>query len=239
MSSDGSPLALDLPHSKNATGKSRPENPQVIAALEEYLQLCEQGTIPDAASFVDRFPDIRDTLSGALAGLRFMQEAAPQVEASSEGLDRQFELNLSELKPLGDYRIIREIGRGGMGVVYEAEQMSLARRVALKILPFASVLDPRHLQRFKNEALAAAHLDHPNIVEVYGIGCERGIHFYAMRYIEGHPRLPHRHLFAWRYALRAPHPSPRLLRRRSAKATEANRYGRSTRATQNCEHDSR
>ncbi len=88
-------------------------------------------------------------------------------------------------RTLGDYRLIREVGRGGMGIVYEAEQMSLGRRVALKILPFASVLDPRHLQRFKNEALAAAHLDHPNIVEVYGVGCERGIHFYAMRFVDG------------------------------------------------------
>jgi len=86
---------------------------------------------------------------------------------------------------LGDFRIVRELGRGGMGVVYEAEQISLARRVALKILPFAGVLDARSLQRFKNEAQAAAHLDHPNIVDVISVGCERGVHFYAMRYIDG------------------------------------------------------
>ena len=86
---------------------------------------------------------------------------------------------------LGDFRILREIGRGGMGVVYEAEQVSLGRRVALKVLPFAAVLDPRHLQRFKNEAQAAAALEHPNIVHVYSVGCERGVHYYAMQYIEG------------------------------------------------------
>src|SRR5579872_6028255 len=61
---------------------------------------------------------------------------------------------------LGDFRIIREIGRGGMGVVYEAHQISLDRRVALKVLPFAGMLDRRQLQRFKNEAQAAAQLDH-------------------------------------------------------------------------------
>src|SRR5207253_4705294 len=87
---------------------------------------------------------------------------------------------------LGDFRILREIGRGGMGVVYEAEQISLSRRVALKVLPFAATLDQRQLQRFKNEALAAAALDHPHIVDVYGVGCERAVHFYAMRLIEGH-----------------------------------------------------
>jgi serine/threonine protein kinase len=87
---------------------------------------------------------------------------------------------------LGDFRLIREIGRGGMGVVYEAEQVSLGRRVALKVLPFAATMDSRHLQRFKNEAHAAAQLHHTNIVPVYFVGCERGVHFYAMQYIEGH-----------------------------------------------------
>src|SRR5262249_49561293 len=79
-------------------------------------------------------------------------------------------------------------GRGGMGVVYEAEQISLGRRVALKMLPFAATLDQRQLQRFHNEALAAAHLDHPNIVPIHWVGVERGVHFYAMRFVEGRSR---------------------------------------------------
>ena len=86
---------------------------------------------------------------------------------------------------LGDYRIIGEVGRGGMGVVYEAEQISLGRRVALKVLPFAPALDARQLQRFQNEAQAAAHLHHTNIVPVYAVGCERGVHYYAMQFIDG------------------------------------------------------
>ena len=86
---------------------------------------------------------------------------------------------------LGDYRIVREIGRGGMGVVYEAEQISLGRRVALKVLPFAAMLDERQLKRFRNEARAAATLDHPHIVPVHAIGCERGVHFYAMSLVNG------------------------------------------------------
>src|SRR5438128_6137554 len=72
-----------------------------------------------------------------------------------------------------------------MGVVYEALQISLGRRVALKLLPFAAALDPKQLQRFKNEAQAAACLHHQNIVPVYGVGCERAVHFYAMQFIEG------------------------------------------------------
>src|SRR6516162_1354863 len=74
---------------------------------------------------------------------------------------------------------------GGMGVVYEAEQISLGRRVALKVLPFAAALDARQLQRFKNEAQAAAQLHHSNIVPVYAVGCERGVHYYAMQFIDG------------------------------------------------------
>jgi serine/threonine protein kinase/Tfp pilus assembly protein PilF len=86
---------------------------------------------------------------------------------------------------LGDFRLIRQIGRGGMGIVYEAEQVSLCRTVAVKVLSFAGALDPRHLQRFKNEAQAAANLHHTNIVPVYFVGCDHGVHYYAMQLIEG------------------------------------------------------
>ncbi len=72
-----------------------------------------------------------------------------------------------------------------MGVVYEAEQMSLGRRVALKVLPFAAALDPQQLRRFKTEAQAAAQLHHTNIVPVFWVGCEQGVHYYAMQFIEG------------------------------------------------------
>ena len=73
-----------------------------------------------------------------------------------------------------------------MGVVYEAEQLSLRRRVALKVLPFAATMDPKQLQRFRNEAQAAASLHHEHIVPVHAVGCERGVHYYAMQFIDGH-----------------------------------------------------
>ena len=74
-----------------------------------------------------------------------------------------------------------------MGVVYEAQQISLGRRVALKVLPFAAVLDSRQIARFKHEAQAAAQLNHPNIVSVFAVGVERGVHYYAMQFIDGQP----------------------------------------------------
>jgi serine/threonine protein kinase len=89
------------------------------------------------------------------------------------------------LERLGDYRIIREVGHGGMGIVYEAEQESLGRHVAVKVLPVHGMLDPRHLQRFQREARAAARLHHTNIVPVFGVGEENGLHYYVMQYIRG------------------------------------------------------
>ena len=88
-------------------------------------------------------------------------------------------------RQLGDFRIVRQIGCGGMGVVYEALQMSLHRRVALKVLPFASMLDGRQRRRFENEAHVAASLDHPNIVPVYAVGHDCDVYYYAMQRIDG------------------------------------------------------
>ena len=72
-----------------------------------------------------------------------------------------------------------------MGVVYEAEQISIGRPVALKVLPFASMLDERRLARFRNEIRAAGQLHHTNIVPIYAVGSDRGVHFYAMQLVAG------------------------------------------------------
>jgi serine/threonine protein kinase len=76
----------------------------------------------------------------------------------------------SELGQLGDFRLLREVGRGGMGVVYEAEQISLRRRVALKVLSFAAAIDPRRCSGSRTRRLAAANLRHENIVPVHAVG---------------------------------------------------------------------
>ena len=98
----------------------------------------------------------------------------------------------ARLERLGDFRIIREIGRGGMGVVFEAEQESLGRRVAVKVLPRQVLLDEKHLKRFEREARIAANLHHTNIVEVFGVGEQDGFHYYVMQYIRGR-RIGRRH----------------------------------------------
>ncbi|MCH7990417.1 MAG: serine/threonine protein kinase, partial [Planctomycetes bacterium] len=156
-------------------------NEHLTEAMEAYLAELEAGRRPDRTEYLARYPDIAEELSRCLHGLDFVHQAAPQLSESGSQPQGRSAGEIRPLSTLGDYRIVREIGRGGMGVVYEAQQLSLNRRVALKVLPYAAVLDPRQLQRFKNEAMAAASLDHPGIVHVHAVGCERGVHFYAMQ----------------------------------------------------------
>ena len=158
------------------------DDPRLIRAAQEYLAELEAGRRPDRAEFVARFPDFADDLAPYLDALDMVHGAGPMTPRSPT---RPATDAPAPAEPLGDFRIVREIGRGGMGVVYEAVQLSLGRRVALKVLPFAAALDARQLQRFKNEAQAAAQLHHTNIVPVYAVGCERGTHYYAMQLIEG------------------------------------------------------
>jgi serine/threonine protein kinase/Tfp pilus assembly protein PilF len=155
--------------------------------MEEYQAALDAGAQPDRAEWLARHTDIADALSRCLEGLEFVHGIAPQLsEPGAEGArDDQPEQQVPTGAALGDFRILREVGRGGMGVVYEAEQISLGRRVALKVLPFAATLDPVQLQRFKNEAHAAAQLHHQHIVPVYTVGQERGVHYYAMQFVEG------------------------------------------------------
>jgi len=152
-------------------------DPQLAALLETYLTDLEQGAAPDRQAFLAQHPQHAAALESYLPWIELLYQAKPRdVDATA---------NPPMPARLGDFRIVREIGRGGMGVVYEAEQISLKRRVALKVLPFASLLDERPLARFKNEAQAAAQLYHPHIVPVFAVGCERGMHFYVMQLIEG------------------------------------------------------
>jgi tetratricopeptide (TPR) repeat protein len=158
------------------------DDPRVVQAIEEYLAEMEAGERPDRRAFLDRHADIAAALGACLDSLEFVHQAAAQLLGPGKEL---LGIEAPARTALGEFRILREVGRGGMGVVYEAEQLSLGRRVALKVLPLAATLDPKQLQRFKHEAQAAASLHHPHIVPIYAVGCERGMHYYAMQFIEG------------------------------------------------------
>jgi WD40 repeat protein/serine/threonine protein kinase len=147
----------------------------VAEVTDEFMDRLDRGEQPDAEEYANRHPQIGAVLRQLLPALRVLRAPARETAANDQ----------EPLGCLGDYRILREVGRGGMGVVYEAVQISLGRRVALKVLPFAAAMDGKQLQRFKNEAQAAAQLQHQHIVPVYGVGCERGVHYYAMQFIDG------------------------------------------------------
>jgi serine/threonine protein kinase len=152
---------------------------KLARVLETCLADLEAGRTVDPERLLADHPAIAGRLRACLASLDLVRQGAGAFPALPG------EAAHPPVGTLGDFRILREVGRGGMGVVYEAEQISLGRRVALKVLPFAATLDPRHLQRFKNEAQAAASLHHTHIVPVHGVGCERGVHYYAMQFIDG------------------------------------------------------
>jgi len=174
--------------------------------LLAYVEMWEAGREPDREQTLAAHPDLRAELEAFMAShdemerlaapLRVAASASPGGETvrraagpasqPAAGADPAVAGDTPPaIGQLGDFRLLREIGRGGMGVVYEAEQISLRRRVALKVLPFAAAIDARQLQRFKNEALAAANLRHKSIVSVHAVGAERGVHYYAMEFIEG------------------------------------------------------
>jgi serine/threonine protein kinase len=179
----------DIPAARrgaSATGAPSVEDEAVIRAVQGYLAALQAGQRPDRQALLDRFPEVAPALADCLEGLDLLEQAAPSLgEAGGPPLPPPPSTGPRPTPLLGDFRLAREVGRGGMGVVYEAEQVSLGRRVALKVLPFAAALDARQLQRFRNEAQAAGCLHHGHIVPVYGVGCERGVHYYAMQFIEG------------------------------------------------------
>lgn len=153
--------------------------------LDDYLVAIEQGQHITPDDLLAKYPQDALQLRGYLSGLNLFHAAAIDP---SKSLLKSSEPDIGippALRTIGDYRLVREIGHGGMGVVYEAWQVSLRRRVALKVLPFTSSRDTKQIGRFKNEAQAAAQVQHPNIVPVFAVGEENGVHYYVMQLIDG------------------------------------------------------
>ncbi len=151
--------------------------------VDEFAARLRRGEQPALKDYTDRYPELADEL-------RELFPALVQVEHVKEICQDRDEAERARTKspPLsqvGDYRIVREIGRGGMGVVYEAEQVSLGRRVALKVLPWQAGREGTSLERFRREARASARLHHTNIVPVFEVGQDGDVQYYAMQFIQG------------------------------------------------------
>jgi serine/threonine protein kinase len=179
----------DTPADEQRMAEEEAVHPRVFEAMQEYTAAIDAGKRPNRQELLKKYADVAEELSAYLHGVAFLDSAVEQIKGDvgvkSTGQERSSGGLIGFGEPLGDFQLVREIGRGGMGVVYEAVQLSLGRKVAVKVLPLAASLDGRHLQRFRNEAQAAAQLHHTNIVPVYAVGCERSVHYYAMQLIEG------------------------------------------------------
>jgi serine/threonine protein kinase/WD40 repeat protein len=152
---------------------------------EEFAARYRRGEHPSLSEYTTKYPELAEQIRLLFPALVAMEQFGSVAGPPTGPFNPRAGDPALLPEQLDDYRILREVGRGGMGVVYEAVQESLGRHVALKILPFHRLMDPTHLERFKREARAAAQLHHTNIVPVFGIGEAEGIHFYAMQFIQG------------------------------------------------------
>jgi WD40 repeat protein/serine/threonine protein kinase len=153
--------------------------------VEEFAARLRRGERPALKEYADRYPDLADEIRDLFPAMVQVEQAKQIRNDWDEGDRAEAGTPAPPPAQVGDYRIVREIGRGGMGVVYEAEQVSLGRRVALKVLPSPAGRDGTTLARFRREARASARLHHTNIVPVFDVGQDGDIRYYAMQFIQG------------------------------------------------------
>jgi serine/threonine protein kinase len=169
-----------------ATSSDADRDPVELMA-QSFLERFRRGERPSVDEYAAKYPELAGEIRELLPAL-VQLECGLSVAGNATGTyhsgPRAATLRGAP-RQLGDYTILREVGRGGMGVVYEAVQQSLGRHVALKVLPWQAVGDSSHLERFRLEARSAARLHHTNIVPVFGVGEAEGVHYYAMQFIHG------------------------------------------------------
>jgi WD40 repeat protein/serine/threonine protein kinase len=164
---------------------SSSERDPVEQLAEEFAARLRRGERPALSEYTAQYPQYAEQIQELFPALVMMEQLKP---AGGDLTGPPGSPRVEEVPPLeclGDYRIVREVGRGGMGVVYEAEQQALGRRVALKVLPRKLLADVKHRRRFEREARLAAKLHHTNIVPVFGVGEQDGLPYYVMQFIQG------------------------------------------------------
>jgi len=151
---------------------------------EEFLARRRRGEDPSISQYIVAHRQYADQIKTLFPAMIAMEDLKAIKNQSS---NRPIRLHVDRLERLGDYRIIREIGHGGMGIVYEAEQQSLHRRVAVKVFPKQAIGDSSQLKRFQREAETVGALHHTNIVPVFGVGQHNGLHYFVMQLLDGVP----------------------------------------------------
>jgi serine/threonine protein kinase len=174
-----------------------PRDERVDEAIAEFLEAAEAGRAPDVREFIARHADLATELEAFFADRKqfgqLVQPLMPAPQARGGGWDEPTLApaqtdggsSLGTVRYFGDYELLEEIARGGMGVVYKARQVSLKRIVALKMILAGQFAGDDDVRRFKAEAEAAARLDHPNIVPIFEVGQHEGQHYFSMSYVDG------------------------------------------------------
>ncbi len=153
--------------------------------VDGFLERYRQGERPAITEYTDRYPELAERIRALFPALLLLEQMVPETDESHDSREGRNGKKAVIPDRLGDYVILRQIGSGGMGVVYEAIQESLGRHVALKTLPSHQLGDATRLERFRREARAAARLHHTHIVPVFGVGEHDGLHYYIMQFIDG------------------------------------------------------
>jgi serine/threonine protein kinase/WD40 repeat protein len=164
------------------TSESSAKDILLTRLADEFAARYRAGQRPSLEEYVDRYPELADDIRELLPA---MVEIEQVRDDHHEAAARAAAPPAPALRQLGDFRILREVGKGGIGIVYEAEQVSLGRHVALKVLPKSMLMDDNAKRRFEREAKAAARLHHTNIVPVFGVGEQDGLPYYVMQFIQG------------------------------------------------------
>jgi WD40 repeat protein/tRNA A-37 threonylcarbamoyl transferase component Bud32 len=159
--------------------ESQPEA-DLDEVIASYLQAAQAEGAPDQEELIARHPAFARQLREFFADQERIQRVTEPVRAAVLGLPAG-----TKVRYFGDYELLEEIARGGMGVVYRARQRSLNRVVALKMILAGQLASPQDVQRFHREAEAAANVDHPHIVPVYEVGEHDRQHYFSMKLIEG------------------------------------------------------
>ena len=166
------------------SGDDAEHEQQLESVIADFIRACDAGEVPDRQPILERHPDLADELRDFFAQRDRMNQFAEPIRGFGDDLFRTVGPG-KHISYVGDYELLEEVARGGMGVVYKAQQKALRRIVAVKMMLTGQLANEEDVKRFQIEAHAAASLQHPNIVSIHEVGLHEGLHYFSMDFVEG------------------------------------------------------